>query len=92
MKKTPVKATTSKLRATPKLRSYTQKKKKKSRATSCEIEGLVDTHLCKLRVMLQISIVLREIIVNRTYVTYKHLYIYVFLLTIFGPIYYYGGP
>lgn len=29
-------------------------------------------------------------IVNRTYGTHKNLYIYLFLLTIFGPIYY--GP
>ena len=29
-------------------------------------------------------------IVNRTYDTHKNLYIYLFLLTMFGPIYY--GP
>ena len=35
-------------------------------------------------------ILLRGIIVNRTYGTHKNLHIYVFSLTIFGPIYY--GP
>ena len=35
-------------------------------------------------------VVLRGTIVNRTYGTHKNLYIYLFLLTIFGPIYY--GP
>ena len=37
-----------------------------------------------------VFILLRGIIVNRTYGTHKNLYISVFLLTIFGPIYY--GP
>ena len=35
-------------------------------------------------------ILLRGVIVNRAYGTHKNLHIYLFLLTIFGPIYY--GP
>ena len=33
-------------------------------------------------------LLLRRTIVNRTYVTHKNLYIYLFLLSIFGLIYY----
>ena len=33
-------------------------------------------------------VVVRETIVNRTYGTHKNQYIFLFLLTIFGPIYY----
>ena len=36
------------------------------------------------------SRLLRGVIVNRIYGTHKNLYIYLFLITIFGPIYY--GP
>ena len=36
------------------------------------------------------SVLLRGTILNRTYCTHKNLYISIFLLTIFGPIYY--GP
>ena len=37
-----------------------------------------------------VLILLRGAILNRSYGTHKHLYISLFLLTIFGPIYY--GP
>ena len=35
---------------------------------------------------------LRGTILNRTYSIHKKLYIPIFLLTIFDPTYYYGGP
>ena len=34
------------------------------------------------------GLVLRGVIVNRTYVTHKKRYIYVFIVTTFGPVYY----
>ena len=37
-------------------------------------------------------LILRGTIVNRTYGAHKKLYIYLFLLTIFGPIYYVWYP
>ena len=52
------------------------------------IPGFVRQQHCLLRSAWQPLLLLRGAIVNRTYGTHKNLYIYLFLLNIFGPIYY----
>ena len=52
--------------------------------------SLVAGHFDTMPAQLLARRLVRGAIVNRTYCTHKKLYIYVFILTIFGPIYY--GP
>ena len=59
--------------------------------TTCRHEG----HACRICIVYRsnlgnIQSLLRGTTVNRTYVTLKNLYISLFLLAIFGPVYY--GP
>ena len=55
---------------------------------------IIDAHAAHCRMTAVDEILLRGTItiVNRTYGTHKNLYIYLFLLTIFGPIYYAWSP